>query len=565
MKITIESTSEVAHANGLPVRIWTGATERGTPVLALVTRVATLEGADASEFERELSEPPTRLVDPSGEAIASPRSCTVCLARDIRRPATHVARDAAGLEWFECGDHAPTDNLTETRRLALEPIADWFDRHERPLPAGVYRGPASDREPWASIIATGELPFTAARAADVLRGAVDAKVAELTSECRSLRARLKDRRETTWLVKDFLALYSAAVQTLGIETLAQAKHSRGWLVLQLARLRPAFEVCDSERRGAPDRLTAAEREALVALHRWLHSPGGDCDLIESAQAYHQQIAESDGPSECKRLEADELRENAIERGLVAHVDGGLAWPDDAELERVVREAFGELAAHMPLAAEAELQGIVDGALAHNREHRAPAASEHHCTPTPPLVASVVRALLEHPGVGGDDTDPESAAVFLGYALRGAQLGWHTRHAHRAEISLVGRVGAPLDEPHRSAWLAGYLAGIDDPAEGETPPAPATSRVCRVCKCTDDDCSQCVAKTGAPCFWYEPDLCSACAPKAFELTDALREQARELGYRAPETLTAADRALIAACEADETARTKSPETWVGGER
>jgi hypothetical protein len=34
-------------------------------------------------------------------------------------------------------------------------------------------------------------------------------------------------------------------------------------------------------------------------------------------------------------------------------------------------------------------------------------------------------------------------------------------------------------------------------------------VCRVCGCTDDDCSQCVEKTGAPCWWVEPDLCSAC--------------------------------------------------------
>lgn len=33
--------------------------------------------------------------------------------------------------------------------------------------------------------------------------------------------------------------------------------------------------------------------------------------------------------------------------------------------------------------------------------------------------------------------------------------------------------------------------------------------CRVCGCTDTDCRQCVEKTGAPCHWVEPDLCSAC--------------------------------------------------------
>lgn len=34
--------------------------------------------------------------------------------------------------------------------------------------------------------------------------------------------------------------------------------------------------------------------------------------------------------------------------------------------------------------------------------------------------------------------------------------------------------------------------------------------CRVCGCTDDDCSGCVERSGEPCHWVEPDLCSACA-------------------------------------------------------
>jgi hypothetical protein len=36
------------------------------------------------------------------------------------------------------------------------------------------------------------------------------------------------------------------------------------------------------------------------------------------------------------------------------------------------------------------------------------------------------------------------------------------------------------------------------------------RTCRVCGCTDDDCRQCIEKTGEPCHWVEEDLCSACA-------------------------------------------------------
>jgi hypothetical protein len=39
------------------------------------------------------------------------------------------------------------------------------------------------------------------------------------------------------------------------------------------------------------------------------------------------------------------------------------------------------------------------------------------------------------------------------------------------------------------------------------------RMCRACGCTDDDCSGCIARTGWPCSWVEPDLCSACAEDA----------------------------------------------------
>jgi hypothetical protein len=35
------------------------------------------------------------------------------------------------------------------------------------------------------------------------------------------------------------------------------------------------------------------------------------------------------------------------------------------------------------------------------------------------------------------------------------------------------------------------------------------RRCRVCGCTDNDCSGCIARTGEPCHWVEQDLCSAC--------------------------------------------------------
>lgn len=36
--------------------------------------------------------------------------------------------------------------------------------------------------------------------------------------------------------------------------------------------------------------------------------------------------------------------------------------------------------------------------------------------------------------------------------------------------------------------------------------------CRICGCTDDDCSGCIARTGRPCHWVERNLCSACAER-----------------------------------------------------
>lgn len=42
--------------------------------------------------------------------------------------------------------------------------------------------------------------------------------------------------------------------------------------------------------------------------------------------------------------------------------------------------------------------------------------------------------------------------------------------------------------------------------------------CRGCGCTDDDCSDCVERTGEPCHWVEPDLCSACATVAIAEPD-----------------------------------------------
>lgn len=52
---------------------------------------------------------------------------------------------------------------------------------------------------------------------------------------------------------------------------------------------------------------------------------------------------------------------------------------------------------------------------------------------------------------------------------------------------------------------------DDARQRGLPLVAAMVRVCRVCGCTDDDCRQCIERTGAPCHWVTHDLCSACDP------------------------------------------------------
>lgn len=53
------------------------------------------------------------------------------------------------------------------------------------------------------------------------------------------------------------------------------------------------------------------------------------------------------------------------------------------------------------------------------------------------------------------------------------------------------------------------------------------RTCRVCGCKDNDCRQCIKKTGQPCTWVENDLCSACyLPPPEEIMKSIEEKMKE---------------------------------------
>ena len=42
------------------------------------------------------------------------------------------------------------------------------------------------------------------------------------------------------------------------------------------------------------------------------------------------------------------------------------------------------------------------------------------------------------------------------------------------------------------------------------------RSCTVCGCTETDCSGCIERTGRPCYWTGPRICSACSDPLDEM-------------------------------------------------
>ncbi|ULQ45942.1 hypothetical protein JN531_012615 [Flagellatimonas centrodinii] len=55
------------------------------------------------------------------------------------------------------------------------------------------------------------------------------------------------------------------------------------------------------------------------------------------------------------------------------------------------------------------------------------------------------------------------------------------------------------------------AGVYQATDGATVCCVCMPRTCRVCGCTNDDCRQCIQRTGEPCHWVNTagDICSAC--------------------------------------------------------
>lgn len=85
-----------------------------------------------------------------------------------------------------------------------------------------------------------------------------------------------------------------------------------------------------------------------------------------------------------------------------------------------------------------------------------------------------------------------------------------------------RLARPPESEYATADLLRFDPMYDTPTVGFPIDEPMVRRTCRVCGCTNDNCEQCVEKTGSPCFWVDRDLCSACVMGDTPLERALTQ-------------------------------------------
>lgn len=195
--------------------------------------------------------------------------------------------------------------------------------------------------------------------------------------------------------------------------------------------------------------------------------------------------------------------------------------------------------------------LVKRAGAEEKERRAAkAAGKSKPRPAPAAArsTSAKKAAASPAGEGEDDDEPASAGRLLadlvelpaaafdlleGAGCLSVEQAWSAaRQAADPELLarppqdvLAGFLAELGGEGHLVNTAAAVLARAVLTPAGE-PVAPPRAR-CRVCGCTDANCLGCIEKTGSPCTWVEPDLCSACAPTPRGKKTA-EEQLEDLG-------------------------------------
>lgn len=90
----------------------------------LLELVENRESPETVLLEREIVALAERY--PRNIVVLPPRWCTSCAYADgSTSEAKFVAAAADGSEWFECGNHPPTDNALAVLRVKLTPLEVW--------------------------------------------------------------------------------------------------------------------------------------------------------------------------------------------------------------------------------------------------------------------------------------------------------------------------------------------------------------------------------------------------------------------------------------------------------
>lgn len=143
-----------------------------------------------------------------------------------------------------------------------------------------------------------------------------------------------------------------------------------------------------------------------------------------------------------------------------------------------------------------------------------------------LIDGVAHRLFAEPGNAGspDERAVQALGEIIGAKIENDPVAgriisdglYEAKILRYAENSTYGE---PPRRPHRCAAHDSVRTitqaeldrqEINRPDRIATPPASIpVAGTCRMCGCTDADCSDCIRLTGVACHWIEPDLCSAC--------------------------------------------------------
>ena len=136
-----------------------------------------------------------------------------------------------------------------------------------------------------------------------------------------------------------------------------------------------------------------------------------------------------------------------------------------------------------------------------------------CHHRPPLKAEIpmpIFPMIEPAAPPERDLVDQLAVIIDPYAFQPGRLWIASFIDSTPEQIRNGEQGTARDKARAILALLGHPVPTPSPAPTTDTSSATAVNACRTCGCTDEDCSQCFARTGTPCWWVEADLCSACA-------------------------------------------------------